>query len=113
MNLNQMTRIAGRSNHKLYSHCAMIFAGNRLLSYGYNFNEIHAEVSAIRRLTRIFRVDNSRRPANLHLVSFMVKRRTGFIGNSYPCPRCIQEMLNAGIRTFTYFNGEKICQIKL
>lgn len=103
MNLNQMMRIAKNSDHKLYNHCALILSGNRLLSYGYNSGTLHAEESAIRRLDRLYRTNNSRKPRNLHLISFMIKRKTGFFGSSYPCPDCWNIIEKNHIRTVTYF----------
>ena len=104
MNLNLMKRIAMHSDHKSYKHVALIFSGGRLLSYGYNTNTMHAEVSALKRLDRIYRTYNSRRPRNLHLVSFMLRKKTGNIGSSSPCDSCWDAIVGAKVRTVTYYN---------
>lgn len=102
MNLNLMKRIAKRSPHARYQHCSLIFAGSRLISYGYNRDDLHAEIVAINRMNALFRNENTRRPRNLHMVNFMIKKKTGNIGNSYPCPSCMAAMEEAGIRVLTY-----------
>src|SRR3989304_10146626 len=107
MNLNQMRRIAGKSLHPRYHHSELIFSGNRLLSYGYNFRETHAEESAIKRLLRRNRrgMDSTSLPNNLHLVSFMYKKSTGNMGNSLPCSHCMELIKLNGIKTVTYFDS--------
>lgn len=106
MNLTMMRRIAKLSDHKLYNHVALIFSGGRLLSYGYNSNFLHAEISAIRRLDRLYRPGNSQAPKNLHLVSFMVRRKNGNLGPSIPCEECSKAIRARNIRTVTYFDGK-------
>ncbi len=115
MNLKLLRKIASNSDHKLNCHCSIILAGNRLLATGYNVREIHAEDNAIRHLDRIYRPGNSRRNIrSLHLVSFMVKRKNNRVGNSFPCPYCMDKISRAGIRTVTYFNSNGLVQqIKL
>jgi deoxycytidylate deaminase len=110
MNLTMMKRIANRSNHKLYNHAALIFSGSRLLAYGYNHEQTHAEISAIRRFQRLYRPGNSRPPSNLHLISFMVKKSSSNIGNSKPCLNCRAAMIDIGIRWVTYFEDGKVYQ---
>lgn len=107
MNLSLMKRIARNSDHKTYNHCALIFASGRLLSYGYNTGTLHAEESAIRRLDRLYRTNNSHRSRNLHLISFMVKRRSGKLGTSIPCEECWEAIKKANIRTVTFYINEK------
>lgn len=104
MNLQMMMRIAKNSDHRLYNHVALILSGNRVLSYGYNSGSLHAEESAIRRLDRLYRTENSRKPRNLHLISFMVKRKNGSFGNSFPCGECWKIIKENHIRAVTYFN---------
>src|SRR5574343_306728 len=115
MNRNQMRRLANRSTHKLYCHSALIYSGSRLLAVGYNHEYMHAEVHAIKRLRALYREDigNSRRPTNLHIISFMQKRRSWNVGNSLPCPNCMRAIRLAGIRKITFFNGPETCQMSL
>jgi len=116
MNLNQMRRIANKSLHPTYHHSALIFSGNRLLSYGYNFRETHAEASAIKRLNRRIRrgLDPDSIPHNLHLISYMYKKSSGNMGTSLPCASCMELLKLNGIRTVTYFDRKGIpCQILL
>ena len=116
MNLNQMRRIADSSPHPTYHHSALIFSGNRLLAYGYNFSETHAEASAIRRLRRRVRkgLDSNSIPNNLHLISFMYKKSSGNMGTSLPCDKCMELLKLNGIRTVTFFDRKGIpCQITL
>lgn len=97
-----MKKIAKMSPHARYQHCSLIFAGSRLLAYGYNREHIHAERVAINRLNALLRNDNTPRPKNLHMVNFMIKRKSNNTGNSYPCLICITAMEEAGIKTITY-----------
>jgi hypothetical protein len=116
MNLNQMRRIADNSLHPTYHHSALIFSGNRLLAYGYNFRETHAEASAIRRLRRRVRrgLGKDTLPNNLHLVSFMYKKSSGNMGTSLPCPDCMELLKLNGIRTITYFDRRQVpCQLNI
>lgn len=101
------------SDHKSYKHVALIFSGGRLLSYGYNTRTMHAEVSALKRLDRIYRTNNSRRPRNLHLVSFMIKRKTGNIGSSYPCSDCLTVLFKNDIRKVTCYSLGKWIAVRL
>jgi len=112
VNLRRMNRISQASTHKRYCHSALIFSGSRLLSVGYNKAYCHAEVMAIKRLSRITRAGN-RIPKNLHLISYMRKRASGNIGNSCPCENCYREIKKAGIRKVTFFIGDEACQIIL
>lgn len=102
MNLNQLTRIAKMSPHAKYQHCSIILAGNRLIAYGYNRKDLHAEIVAINRLNAWMRV-SGKRPRNMHMINFMVKRKTGKIGNSRPCWRCNLKIYEAKIRYITYY----------
>ncbi len=65
---------------------------------------MHAEISAIKRLDRIYRPGNSIKPRNLHLVSFMIRKKTGTIGISTPCYNCYKALEKFGIKRITYFN---------
>ena len=106
MNLNQMRRIASKSTNLRYCHAALILSGSRVLSYGYNFRDIHAEASAIKRLLRRNRIGHKvTLPNNLHLISFMYKRNSGRMGNSLPCPECMDLLKTNNIRTVTYFDS--------
>jgi deoxycytidylate deaminase len=111
LHLSQLKRIANRSSHHRYLHSALIYSGARLLSIGYNNEKHHAEVMAINRLQAIYRTDNSRFPNNLNLISFMQKRVSRSIGNSFPCPNCLSRIKKLGIRKVTFFNGETPCQV--
>lgn len=113
MHLNLLLRTAEKSKHHRYLHSALIYSGSRLLAIGYNNEKFHAEVMAINRLKALFRTNNSRMPHNLHLVSFMRKRVSGFVGNSFPCPRCLDSIKRVGIRRVTFFNGDSPCQMKV
>jgi tRNA(Arg) A34 adenosine deaminase TadA len=98
-----MRKIADRSTHR-YRHCSIIFAGSRLLTYGYNRGDTHAEIMAIRRLNQLYRTENSARPRNLHIVNFMYKGSSGNPGNSAPCDNCNRAIYKAGIRRIAYYN---------
>lgn len=113
MNLNQMRRIADKSTHNRYHHSALIFSGSRLLSYGYNFGTTHAEELAIKRLLRRNRIGHKiTLPSNLHLISFMYKKSSGNMGNSLPCPDCMDLIKSVPIRTITYFDRRQVpCQL--
>ncbi len=107
-----MKKIASKSNHK-YQHCSMIFAGNRLISYGYNNNDVHSEVMAINRMKAVYRNNHKILPRNLHIVNLMIKKHSGNFGNSAPCNDCIGWITIVGIRTITYFNSSgKAVQIR-
>lgn len=112
LNIRRMNKLADSSTHKRYCHSALIFSGSRLLAVGYNKANCHAEVMALRRLSRISRAGN-RIPKNLHLISFMRKRASGNVGNSCPCENCYSEIRRAGIRRLTFFIGNEACQMIL
>jgi len=109
MNIHQMKRIASKSDHKLYQHCSLIYAGSRLLVYGYNTKDLHAEIVAIRRLEALIR-NQKRRPRNLHMVNLMIKRRSGNLGNSAPCYECRTAMNISRIRSWSFFDGAEFQQ---
>jgi deoxycytidylate deaminase len=104
MNLSLLIKRAKRSSHWRYQHVALILSGSRLLSWGYNTDTLHAEESALRRLDRLYRPGNSRRPKNLHLISFMVRKRDGSFGNSEPCERCADLLIRNKVRRITFVN---------
>ncbi len=117
LNLNLLKRVAKKSPHDKYNHSSLIYSGSRLISFGYNHSNTHAEVHAIIKLFRLYRnkgIENRRYPNNLHLISFMQKRRSGNSGSSYPCSNCIEWIKRAGIRKVTYFNQQgQPCQMIL
>jgi hypothetical protein len=100
VNIALLSRRARQSPHFRYQHCALLFS-SRLLAWGYNTGTLHAEESALRRLDRIYRPGNTRRPSNLHLVSFMLRRRDGSSGTSEPCEKCAALLREAGVRRVT------------
>jgi len=110
MNLNQLTRIAKKSDHLKYQHCSLIFDGPRLIAYGYNRVGLHAEIVAIKRLEAWMRVGNSPRPKNLHMVNFMIRRLTGTIGNSAPCLECNDAIAKTEITSVTCWHKGKLMQ---
>lgn len=110
MNIQMMERIAKMSPHKRYQHCSLIFVGSRLISYGYNRGGIHAEEVAINRLNAWLR-NQRRRPRNLHMINFMIKRKTGNPGSSYPCDICLYTAVHNGIKTITYMDDNEWSQI--
>lgn len=105
MNLNLMRRIASKSPHVKYQHCTLIFVGNRLISYGYNRANAHAEIVALNRARAVFR-NQKKIPSNLHMVNFMIKRKNGNLGNSYPCDKCYIHAILMGVRTITCFGDD-------
>lgn len=104
MNLNLMKKIAKMSNHK-YQHCTLILAGSRLISYGYNRDDLHAEEVAINRAMAVYR-NQHRIPHNLHMINLMIKKDSGNLGNSRPCDYCLFRARAFGVRTITYFNPD-------
>lgn len=113
MNLTLLEKIANHSPHNKYLHSCLIYSGSRLLSYGYNDKDRHAEIMAINRLSALYRTGNSRYPTNLHLISYRHKRATGLIGNSLPCNECMKAIIKARIKKVTFFNGNVPCQLIL
>lgn len=97
-----MKKIASKSTHHRYNHATLIFAGSRLLVVGYNNKDHHAEIVALRRLEALLRNGNTRRPRNLHLVNIMIKKKSGNLGDSYPCDNCMRAIEASDIRTITY-----------
>lgn len=97
-----MKKIAKMSPHARYQHCSLIFAGSRLLAYGYNREGIHSEIVAINRLNALLRNDNSKRPRNLHMINLMIKKKNGKLGNSCPCDNCMAAIMSSNIKTVTY-----------
>lgn len=97
-------RIAARSDHKLFHHVAIITSGKRVLAFGYNRGELHAEEIAIRRLNAYTR-NNGGPPHSLTLTSIMFKRKNGVLGtSSFPCNKCLLKMEKANIRWVTYID---------
>jgi deoxycytidylate deaminase len=102
-NQNLMERIAKKSDHSLYMHCSLLYAGARLIASGYNHGSLHSEIVAIRALENQLHRENSRRPRNLHMVNLMIKRRSGELGNSYPCHNCRIALKEANVKQVTIF----------
>lgn len=68
---------------------------------------------AIRKLSWITRPGNTRLPSNLHIISFMQRRKTGNMGTSIPCGDCWERIKRAGIRRLTFWNEDgEVCQIQ-
>lgn len=104
MNLNLMKKIAKMSPHVKYQHCSLIFAGNRLLAYGYNLPHVHSEIVALRRLSAVVR-NQDRMPKNLHMINIMLKKKSGSIGNSRPCIYCMTALYTHEIKKVTFTNS--------
>lgn len=91
---------------------AVVERGGNVISIGYNdmsrshpayFNGehdkgIHAEYAALRQT-------NNTEGANIHIFYF---RKNGDLGNSKPCPDCMEEIKKSGIQKIFYIdNGER------
>lgn len=101
MNINLARKIASKSTHKIFNHVAIITAGRRILSVGYNRGEHHAEEIAIRRLSHINR-NNGSIPRSLTITSLMFRKKTNSMGDSFPCYKCQARIAKAKIRWITY-----------
>lgn len=109
--IKQMKKVAKKSDHSLYMHCTLIYAGSRLIASGYNKQDVHAEIAALKKLFNWLRVDDRRSPRNLHAVNIMLRRKTGMFGNSAPCKECLVAFRMAGIKSFTYYDGKEFIEV--
>lgn len=115
MNLTRLKKLASNTHHNKYAHSALILKGDRVLSYGYNFNHKHAEEAAIDRLLRRNKrgLDNSI-PDGLHLISFMYNKKSERVNNSYPCKECMKRIqITTEIKRLTYFYKGQIWSVPI
>lgn len=104
--LKLMKKLANRSDHKKSLHASILISGGRILSQGYNLNSKHSEVRAISPLWPGYAIGSV-------MINLMVKRKSGELGNSKPCPKCRELLKKEGIRKVIYFNGEMFVEERI
>lgn len=90
---------AAKSNHR-FRHAAFVMKGGAVLSYGYNHNNCHAEVNALKKLW----------PSKRKGCSVFVIRLTGsgmLLAESKPCEECQKYMRKHGVKRCSYSTADR------
>lgn len=93
--LNQLLRLALRSNHYHHRHATIIYNGGAFLSTGYNSDGKHSEMMAISR------VKDKKKLKGATVINIRLTKG-GRIGLSKPCPSCEVELRKYGISKVVY-----------
>ena len=96
--------VANKSTHN-FRHATLLLRGGKVLSYGYNHDNRHAEYNAIKSVWPKFR-------RGAVLINFRIGRKDTLL-NSRPCFECEQFSRQAGIKKIIFSTGEGFKEIKL
>ncbi len=92
--------LATRSNHSRFNHGAIVLKGGAIQSMGYNFNDTHAEVHALKKLWPSKRAGTT---------VFNLRFAVNSISNSRPCDSCMDYMVQNSVKNIWFFeNGELV-----
>ena len=96
-------RISQKAQHHRSFHGVSIVRGGVLLGFGFNHDEIHAEVAAI----RLYRCNDNLKGSTL--ISTRVTK-TDRLANARPCVDCMQAIRFAGIKRIIYSDNLGVMQ---
>ena len=99
--LNLAKRIAKRSPHKSFTHSAIIFKGNAIYSHGFNFQNEHAETSAIKNAPWVSELKGCT------MLVIRVTRGKDLLANSRPCPDCERALKRVGIKKVLFSTADR------
>ncbi len=86
--LQAAKKLAKKSTRK-HQHVALVFKGGALLATGYNYNQTHAEVAALKKLW-----PSKRRGTTVVSLRFS---KDGALKDATPCKNCWLFMVEAGV----------------
>lgn len=92
--LSLLKKLSLKSTHHKNKHVTLLLKGGALQAFGVNKGKRHAEVDALKRLGK-------RSAEGMVALNFMVGRGLK-IGNSFPCPHCLQELIEKGVKEVHY-----------
>lgn len=104
-------KLAARSNHAWAHHACIITKGGKVVSFGANQNEAHAEAIALYRLPQ--RARGCRIDARGHVLWSMRFNMSGTFGNAKPCRNCEGMIRACGIRTVVYSTPQGFVKMRL
>ena len=87
-------KLCGKSNHKQHYHSAIVVYGGAIVATGHNFNNIHAEVNALKKLW-----PDHRKGVKVYSFRFS---KSGTWRMAKPCLKCEQYLRENGVRTVYY-----------
>lgn len=92
--LGRAERLFPKAKHKAHKHAVLVFRGSNVIATGFNHDEIHAEVQALKKLW-----PSERR--GTRVVSLRMTRG-GRLGMAKPCPECERFMRDHGVKLCIY-----------
>lgn len=95
---DRASKLFHKARHKAHRHAVIVYRGSNIISTGVNHDEIHAEVSALRRLWPSERKGTK-------VVSLRMTRG-GRLGMAKPCPECEAYMRREGVKLVLYSNEQ-------
>lgn len=91
-----LKQLSQNSNHSRFKHGAIVLKGGAIQSFGYNFNDTHAEVHALKVLW-----PSKRRGTTVFNLRFTNRA----IGNSRPCSSCMDFMVRNKVANIWFYEG--------
>lgn len=102
--LKKLERLSTHSNHSRFNHGAIVLRGGAIQSVGYNFNDTHAEIHALKKLWPSKRAGTT---------VFNLRFTTRSLGNSRPCDGCMAFMELHSIKNIWFYEDGKLVKERL
>lgn len=98
MYLRLAIREAHKARHKQHRHAAILLKGGKPVAVAHNHSHVHAEHAAINRAWR-----TGTEGATIVVIRL---RKDGTIGMSRPCEKCVNRLIQAGIKKVIYSDSD-------
>ena len=89
---------AKKSRHKMHKHAVLVLKSSNIIAIGVNHEEVHAEISALKKLS-------PQRRKGTKIISIRL-RRGGVLGLAKPCKECEKFLRDNGVQAVTYSNND-------
>lgn len=90
-------QLCSKSNHKSYHHGVVCVSGGAIVAMGHNYNHIHAEVNALKKIW-----PSERKGIKVYSFRFS---KGGKFAMAKPCSRCEAFLRENGVKTVYYTDG--------
>lgn len=93
-------RIANRSPHRSFKHCAVLMKGGSLISVGFNHGTTHAEMAALAKPW-------ASEVKGCTMLSIRVTVGQELLANAKPCANCEAALREIGIKKVLYSTSKR------
>lgn len=94
-----MKALALRSDHDAFRHGCIVLKGGAIQAFGYNLRQTHAEINALKKLWPSKRAGTT---------VFNLRFTRHSLGNSRPCHRCMDYMVQNSVKNIWFFEDGKL-----